>query len=135
MPLIDHYLVLRQLHIGLVTLSGAFFLLRGLAVLAGARWALQVPARVASVLVDSALLVAGAALAWALRLNPLGVPWLGTKLALLVLYVLLGTMALKRARTTASRIGWLLAACGCFGFMVTVALAHHPLGALAWLAR
>jgi hypothetical protein len=37
-------------------------------------------------------------------------------------------MALRRARSTAASLAWTLAALGCFGFMVSVALAHDPAG-------
>lgn len=130
MSLIEHYPALRHLHVGLVTASGTLFALRALAHLAGARWPLRMPARAASWIVDTALLASGAALWAALRIDPLAQPWLATKLALLLVYVALGTMALRRARTTGARLAWTLAALGCFGFMVTVARAHHPLGLL-----
>jgi uncharacterized membrane protein SirB2 len=45
-----------------------------------------------------------------------------------VLYIALGTLALKRTDALAYA-----AAIACYLFMVSVALAHHPLGALrAW---
>ncbi|MDH4050325.1 MAG: SirB2 family protein [Rubrivivax sp.] len=53
------------------------------------------------------LLAAGAALWAALQPNPVQQAWLGTKLLLLIVYISLGTMALRRARTPASRL-----ACG-----------------------
>lgn len=130
---IEHYADLRQLHIGLVMASGALFALRAFAQLAGARWPLGRPARVTSWLVDSGLLVAGVLLWMALRIDPVAQPWLGTKLLLLLVYIALGTMALRRARTAAARVGWTLAALACFGYMVTVARARDPLGLLASL--
>lgn len=133
MNLIEHYVALRQLHVGLVAASGALFALRAIAHLAGAAWPLRRPARVASWLVDTGLLAAGALLWTALQLHPLQQTWLGAKLLLLLVYIALGTMALRRAHTTAARLGWTVAALACFGFMVTVALAHHPLGLLASL--
>ena len=99
MSLIDHYATLRQAHIGLVALSGGWFLLRASGRLAGARWPLALPARVASWVIDTGLLTAGALLWAALQINPLVQAWLGVKLLLLVAYVGLGTMALRRART------------------------------------
>ncbi len=134
MSLIEHHTALRHAHIGLVAASGAWFALRAAGQLAGARWPLTLPARGASWAIDSALLGAGALLWAALQINPLVHTWLAAKLLLLVVYVGLGTMALRRARSPAQRLGWTLAALGCFGFMVSVALARHPLGALAALA-
>lgn len=131
MSLVDHYLTLRQVHIGFVTLSGSYFALRAAAHLTGAHWPHALPARIASWVIDTGLLSAGALLWATLRIHPLEQTWLGVKLALLVVYIGLGTMALRRARTPAARLGWTLAAVGCFGFMVSVALAHHPMGVLA----
>jgi uncharacterized membrane protein SirB2 len=130
MSLIDHYLTLRHAHIGFVTLSGSYFALRAFAHLAGARWPLALPARTASWVIDTGLLTAGALLWTALQFNPLRETWLGVKLVLLVVYVGLGTMALRRARTTGARLAWTAAALACFGTMVAVARAHHPLAGL-----
>ena len=91
------------------------------------------PARAASWVVDTGLLSAGSLLWATLQINPLVQTWLGAKLALLLVYVGLGTMALRRARTPAARLAWTLAALGCFGWMVATALAHDVRGPLAWL--
>lgn len=132
--LIEHYLTLRQLHVGLVATSGGLFALRAFAALGGARWPLARPARVASWVIDTGLLTAGALLWATLQLHPLVQTWLGAKLLLLLVYIGLGTMALRRARSAAARLGWTLAALGCFGWIVATAIAHHPLGPLRWLA-
>jgi uncharacterized membrane protein SirB2 len=81
------------------------------------------------------LLGAGALLWATLQINPLQHTWLGAKLVLLLVYIGLGTMALRRARTPATRLAWTLAALGCFGWMVATALAHDPRGPLLWLLR
>jgi len=137
MNLIDHYLALRHVHIGFVSLSGSYFALRAFAHLRGARWPLTLPARIASWVVDTGLLSAGALLWATLQINPLQQTWLGTKLVLLLVYIGLGTMALRRnshpTSSRASQLGWTLAALGCFGYMVSVALAHDPRGVFALL--
>jgi uncharacterized membrane protein SirB2 len=58
--------------------------------------------------------------------------WLTTKLLLVVVYVLLGTFALRRGRTPRGRGICYLAALLAFGTVVGIAMAHHPLG---WLLR
>jgi uncharacterized membrane protein SirB2 len=121
-------LPLRRLHMGLVIASGSLFTLRGIAVLLAARWPMRRAVRVASVAIDSALVAAGVALWTILQLNPLRDAWLGVKLALLMLYIVLGSWALKRARHTATRAGFLLAALTVFATMLSVALTRHPLG-------
>ena len=134
MSLAEFYPLLKQAHVGLVTTSGALFALRGAAVLLGARWAMKKPWRIASYLIDTGLLTAGVAL-WALMsLNPVRDTWLGTKLALLLIYIVLGSLALKRARSPHGRQASYLAALAVFLFMASVARAHHPFGAFTpWL--
>lgn len=122
------YPTLLHAHIGLVTLSAGLFVLRWLGVLAGLRWPLQRLWRTLSVVIDTALLGAGATLWWMLQLHPLHQPWLGTKLALLVVYIGLGTFALKRGRTRLHKLAFGLLALAVLAFMVSVALARHPLG-------
>ena len=109
------------------TLSSAC-LAAGMAVLAGARWPLQRLWRTLSMVIDTALLGAGATLWWLLQLHPLHQPWLGTKLGLLVVYIGLGTFALKRGRTRLHKLAFGLLALAVLAFMVSVALERHPLG-------
>ena len=130
MNLIEHYAALRHLHLTMVGASVAWFALRAFASLAGARWPLALWARAASWVVDTALLAGGVSLWIALQLDPLADAWLGTKLALLVIYVGLGTMALRLARGAAARLGWTVAALACYGYMFGVARTRQPLGPL-----
>lgn len=123
---------IKQSHIALVAASGTLFALRGMAVLAGARWPRQALVRVASVVIDTLLLGAGVTLWTVLQLNPMRDHWLAAKLLLLVLYVVLGTLALKGARSAPRRLAFLLAAMLTFATMVSVALTHHPLGFWRW---
>ena len=125
MTLAEFYPQIKSVHVVLVLASGALFALRGAAVLAGRAWPLRPSLRAASVAIDSLLLAAGVTLWVLLGLHPLRDAWLGAKLALLVLYIVLGSLALKRAQPLAYA-----GAIVCYGFMVSVALAHHPLGAL-----
>jgi uncharacterized membrane protein SirB2 len=124
---------IKQSHVALVAASGTLFVLRGTAVLAGARWPRQAVVRGASVAIDTALLGAGVMLWSVLQLNPLRDHWLAAKLMLLVLYVLLGTLALKGARSTPRRLVFLFAAMLTFATMVGVALTHRPLGFWRWV--
>jgi uncharacterized membrane protein SirB2 len=127
----DSYLWLKPLHIALVLASGSLFAVRGLAVLGGRSWPMARGVRHASYGLDTLLLLAGGSLWALLGLNPLHTSWLGTKLALLLLYIVLGSLALKRARGRAARMACFLAALTCYAFMLSVARAHHPLGLFA----
>ena len=124
------YLLLKSAHIGLVLASGGLFALRGALVLAGRSWAMTRPWRMLSYGIDTLLLVAGVTLWAGLSLNPLGNDWLGAKLLLLVLYIVLGSLALKRARTPAARHASYAGALMVYLFMASVSLSRHPLGLL-----
>lgn len=122
------YLQVKQAHMLLVGLSGSLFLCRGIAVLAGAQWPLRPSWRSASVAIDTLLFAAGATMWALLQLNPLRDHWLGAKLILLIVYVVLGTYALKHARGSAARVLFLIAAVVVFVTMIGIAIAHHPAG-------
>ncbi|HEX4854904.1 SirB2 family protein [Arenimonas sp.] len=132
--MIAFYLQIKLVHIAAVLASGGLFALRGALVLAGVRWAMAAPLRYLSYSIDTVLLTAALMLLTALKLNPFVIPWLSVKLALLVLYVVLGSLALKRARSRRARAIYYGAALATFGFMYFVARAHHPLGLLQGLA-
>ncbi|MBL8330982.1 MAG: SirB2 family protein [Rubrivivax sp.] len=122
------YLPLKAAHVGLVLASGGLFAVRGALVLARRQWAMARAWRMLSYAIDTALLAAGLGLWAGLSLNPVTSPWLGTKLLLLVLYIVLGSLALKRARSWAVRRACYGAALGVYLFMVSVALTHQPAG-------
>jgi uncharacterized membrane protein SirB2 len=131
--MITFYLQIKLVHIAAVLASGGLFAVRGALVLAGVRWAMAAPLRYLSYTIDTVLLTAALMLLTALKLNPFLVPWLSVKLVLLVVYVVLGSLALKRARSRRARAIYYVAALATFGFMYFVARAHHPLGLLQGL--
>jgi uncharacterized membrane protein SirB2 len=119
---------IRQAHLGLVALSGSLFALRGAAVLAGARWPLRIGWRIASVVIDTMLFTAGLTLWAVLSLNPWRDHWLAAKLLLLVLYVVLGTWALRRARRASTRAVAFAAALLVFATMLGIGWQRDALG-------
>jgi uncharacterized membrane protein SirB2 len=130
--LIEFYPQIRSLHILAITLSGSLFALRGLGVLAGARWPQAAMVRYLSYTIDTALLTT-ALMLWTLL--PAGVfanHWLTLKLVLVAAYVVLGMFALRRGRTPRARAVCYFAALSVFVVIVGIARAHHPWG---WLAR
>jgi uncharacterized membrane protein SirB2 len=128
--LATHYQQILLLHIGSVTFSGSLFAIRGILRLCDISVANHRSLRVLSYVVDTTLLVAAVLLTLILHQYPFVNAWLTAKLLLLVLYIALGTIALKRARTTAGRGVALLAALATFAYIVGVAITHHPAG---WL--
>ncbi|MGI9245237.1 MAG: SirB2 family protein [Steroidobacteraceae bacterium] len=125
------YLGLRQAHIGLALLSVSLFTLRGLLMLAGSGRAQAAWLRFPSYAIDTLLLTAALMLTSVIHQYPFQAPWLTMKVILLVVYVVLGSIALKRGRTRRARIVAFAAALLTVGFLFSVARAHHPLGLLA----
>ncbi|MBS0429502.1 MAG: SirB2 family protein [Proteobacteria bacterium] len=130
MALADHYLLIKASHVGLAMLSGGLFAGRGVGVLLGAAMPMSAPVRRLSQVIDTALLAAALLLLATLQLNPFATPWLLAKLMLLVAYIVLGTMALRRARTLTGKVLAFTAALTCFVMMFTIARTHDPLGFL-----
>ena len=122
------YPALLHLHRACVTASIALFMARGLGVAALQGWPMQAGWRRLSVAIDVLLLTAGIGLWTLLELHPLQQSWLGLKLVLLVVYIVLGSFALKRGRTRRQRLVFFAAAQAVVLSMVGIALARHPAG-------
>jgi len=124
----EWYLGLRQAHITFAIVSVSIFALRGLLMVADSRHANSAWLKYPSYTVDTLLLTAALMLTTVIHQYPFQASWLTTKVGLLVVYVVLGSVALKRGRTRGIRIGAFVAALLTVGFLFTVARAHHPLG-------
>jgi uncharacterized membrane protein SirB2 len=124
------YGALKLVHVTAVVLSGVGFMTR-FALAARGRLPARGWTRVAPHAVDTVLLGSALALASIGGFNPLAVPWLGAKVAALVLYIVAGTVALKRGRTPGARATAFAAALALYAYIVSVALTKHPLGPLA----
>ena len=132
--MIAYYLQIKWVHVAAVIASGALFGLRGLLVWAGreqlAMWA---PLRYLSYSIDTVLLTAALMLVTILHQYPFVHAWLTVKVLLLVVYIVLGTLALKRSKTMNQRRIWFVAALAVYLFIVSVARSHSALGALNWI--
>ncbi len=129
--MLEFYPEIRLIHISAVVASGTLFALRGFALLLGANWPRSPPVKYLSYIIDSALLIAAMMLLTVLRQYPFVQSWLTVKVIMLVLYIGLGIAAFRRDRSTGARLGLWLAAMLVYGFIVSVARAHHPLGIFA----
>ena len=123
-----YYLYIKLAHIGLVLGSGALFAMRGLMLQLGMRWPMAKPVRKLSIVIDTCLLISAILLLVILHLNPVETAWVATKIILLLVYIVLGVLALHRARTRRKRLIAYLAALAVFAFIYSVARAHHPYG-------
>jgi uncharacterized membrane protein SirB2 len=118
------YFALKYVHVGAVIVSFSLFFLRGLWMMTApeklaARWVRVVPH-----VIDTVLLVSAIALAAMTAQYPFVQPWLTAKVLALLVYIVLGTVAIRRGRTRRVRIAaWILALI-VFGYMVAVARAR-----------
>ena len=120
-----NYLVVKYLHITFAVISGSFFLLRGIWMLLDSstlqrRWVKVVPHAVDTLLLTTALVM----VFWSGQ-YPFVQAWLTAKVVALIVYIGLGTMALKRGRTKTGRVSALLAALAVFAYIVAVALTRQ----------
>ena len=126
--MIEFYPYIKLVHVAAVVASGSLFLLRGLAVQGGAGWGMAAPVRYLSYGIDTVLLTAALMLLTVLPAAVFANGWLWLKLALLVVYVGLGTFALKRGRTRTVRLASFISALLVFATMFIIARSHDPLG-------
>ena len=120
------YLPVKQLHVASVALSISLFVLR-------AGWRLYAPerlqrrwVRIVPHVIDTALLLSGVLLAW--QLGAAGVRgWLAAKLVALLLYIVLGAVALRYGRTRGVRTAAAMGAVLTFAYIVSVAITKSPI--------
>jgi uncharacterized membrane protein SirB2 len=123
--LATHYADIRLLHIACAALSGTLFTFRGLLRINRSPIANHLALRAASYTIDTTLLCAAVLLTLILRQYPFVNGWLTAKVLLLTVYIGLGIVTLKRARSTCGRSIALTSALLAFGAIVAVAVLHH----------
>src|SRR5512138_289254 len=119
--MIEFYPQIKLVHIVAVLASGGLFFLRGLALHLGGTWAMAAPLRYLSYTVDTVLLTAALMLATILHQYPFVHGWLTTKVLLLVVYIVLGSYALRRGETRTVRARAYVAALLVYGFIISIA--------------
>lgn len=129
--MLELYPQIKSVHIAAVLASGLLFLIRGAALHAGMSWPMAAPVRHLSVIIDTVLLAAALMLVTILHQYPFVQSWLTVKVLLLVVYIVLGSFALKRGSTRKIRIACWIAALCVYGFIISVARAHNPAGLFA----
>lgn len=116
------YPALKTIHVASVIASYALFFVRGVwmigeSALLQRRWVKIVPH-----VIDTVLLASAIALAVMLRQYPFVASWLTAKVIGLVVYIVLGMIALKRAGSKSARVAAWLAAQAVFLYIVAAAI-------------
>ena len=121
------FLLFKTLHVSCAALSFTLFSLRGIwsfndSPIMRQRWVEVVPH-----VVDTLLLANALALAFTIEQYPFVDTWLTAKVFGLILYIMLGSVALTPGRSRIIRISAWLAALTVFIYIVLVAATHNPL--------
>ncbi len=126
----EHYQLIKHLHLTFVTLSIAFFCLRAFWSVTGSGMLQKRWVKIAPHPIDTLLLVFGI---WLMVIMGLGFdqPWLWAKWIGLLFYIGFGTFAIKRGKTALIRFGFALAAVVVFAYIVGCAISKTP---LSWWA-
>ncbi len=120
------YLALKCVHVAAVVVSFVLFTTRGFWMVTDSPLLHTRFARVVPHVVDTVLLASAIGLIVILRQYPFVQPWLTAKVLGLLVYIGLGTIALKRGRTPAIRIAALVSAIVVFLWIVATARGHTP---------
>lgn len=120
------YLALRHLHVTCVILSGLGFALRAYGMARAAAWRQARLARVLPHVIDTILLGSAIGLAVWSGQYPFAVDWLTAKFFGLLSYIVLGTLALRRAPTRQARLACVPLALAAYAYIVSVALTRSP---------
>jgi uncharacterized membrane protein SirB2 len=120
------YIALKHFHITCVALSGGLFILRGIWMMQESIQLQQRWVKVAPHLIDTLLLVSAIMLAIWSHQYPFVQGWLTAKVLGLLVYIVLGTIALKRSKSKRVRIAAFCAALAVFLYIISVAVTKHP---------
>lgn len=128
------YLLLKIVHVicAVATISG--FLLRVYWMLVGSHLLQHKVTKIAPHIIDTLFLLAGIAMLFVLSMNPFTEGWLLAKFGGLIVYVLLGTIAIKRGPTLQIRIIAAVGAISVFAYIGGVALTRSTVSWLAFFA-
>jgi len=118
-------LLLKAVHITCVVSSYTLFMLRGIWNLNDSAIMRQRWVRIVPHFVDTLLLASAIALAISIQQYPFVDTWLTAKVIGLLLYISLGTVALRFGRSKSMRLFAWLAAQVIFVYIVLVAISHN----------
>ena len=125
------YSVLKLVHVGSVAASASLFVLRGV-------WLFRKPemlsrrwVRITPHIVDTILLLSAILLVIELQQYPFVQPWLTAKVIALLIYIGLGMVALRYARSRHIQVISWMAALMVLAYIIAVALTRNPVPGLS----
>jgi len=117
------YTLTLMLHVSAVTLSGAFFFVRGIWMLQESKLLQTKPVKILPHIIDTVLLLSAFTLAYLLSTYPFSEGWLTAKLLALFVYIGFGVFTL-RGKSKTIRSAAFAAALLTFAYIIGVALTR-----------
>ena len=127
------YLIIKSIHVFAAVVAISGFVLRGYWMMTQSKKLRTRFVRIAPHIVDTIFLLSGIALVVVLGLDAFSEPRLLAKIAGLIVYIVLGTFAIKRGATLQIRVTAFVGALIVFAYIVGVAITKSPASWLAWL--
>lgn len=124
-------MAIKHLHILCAVLSGTGFVLQGIWMMRRSPLLDHRVTRTLPHLIDTVFLASAITLAVMSGQYPFVAPWVTSKVTALVVYILLGALALRWGPTMGVRVMAFVAAVTTFVWIVSVALSKNPAGYLA----
>lgn len=126
------YLFVKNIHTIFAALTISSFVLRGYWMMRSSPLLLHRVTRIAPHVIDTLFLASGIALIVELNIAIMQNGWMLAKLFGLLVYIVLGSIALRRGRSLQTRGIAFVGAVAVFAYIVGVALSKSP---LSWLAQ
>ena len=125
------YALLKYLHLCMAVLTISGFIIRGFWMLSGSVNLDRKLVRVLPHIIDTVFLLSGIGLIVLLQLPISGSPWLIAKFTALIIYIVLGAIALRRGKSMRVKATAFMLAMLTFAYIVGVALSKSV---LSWIA-
>ena len=125
------YLALKHIHMSAIALSFLFFFVRGCLSFIASDWLAKRWLKVIPHIIDTVLLLSAFGLIYHIQQYPFVDHWLTAKLVALIIYIMLGVIALKVAKPAPIRALAFTGAILTFFYIVGAAIKHSP---LSWIA-
>jgi len=127
LPRMISFQLLKTIHLTCAVLSISGFLLRGFWMMKSSPLLQHRMTKILPHVIDTLLLVSAIWMTVIIQQYPFVHGWLTAKVVALIVYILLGTIALKRGKTREIRIAAFAGAVVVFAYIAVVALRHSPL--------
>jgi len=126
-------MLIKSIHVASVYISFIFFVTRYIWMIIGSPLLQHKLVKILPHVVDTVLLLSAIILVIQWGQYPFVDGWLTAKVLALLLYIVLGSIALKRGRNKSTKIVAGIAALTTFGFIISVAVTKQSLGFFAAL--